>query len=209
MADHTATPPTCDLRWATWEMELQRSPIHPIPTSQESDITPPWATIQCGHDTTGMIWDANSSSTAAVKSARLKSCTAVCQVCHEKMKSTPLSQVSIAANSSYFAWPQAHTIGNTLCRPLAHRCGNDVAAPVATAALLGLAQLDPSRMSTSMSIHVSSFFHPIPELSRNYSHPAFQGFCFHIWRFRWSLLWRWSFCLKQGKPRSKDDSNQK
>lgn len=106
-----------------------------------------------------MIWDANSSSTAAVKSARLKSCTAVCQVCHEKMKSTPLSQVSIAANRSYFAWPQAHTIGNTLCRPLAHRCGNDVAAPVATAALLGLAQLDPSRMSTSMSIHVSSFFH--------------------------------------------------
>lgn len=47
MADHTATPPTCDLRWATWEMELQRSPIHPIPTSQESDITPPWATM--GH----------------------------------------------------------------------------------------------------------------------------------------------------------------
>ena len=167
MADHTATPPTCDLRWATWEMELQRSPIHPIPTSQESDITPPWATnIQCGHDTaTGMIWDANSSSTAAVKSARLKSCTAVCQVCHKKMKSTPLSQVSIAANRSYFAWPQAHTIRNTLCRPLSHRCGNDVAAPVATAALLGLAQLDPSRMSTSFYIHVYPCFIIFPSHS--------------------------------------------
>ena len=45
------------------------------------DITPPWAhgpptsnVVTTCHDTaTGMIWDANSSSTAAVKSARLKS----------------------------------------------------------------------------------------------------------------------------------------